>query len=298
MRICVFTGCMSRLVFGWGADGHMIVARIAQQVVDSNVRELLFTILGVDSLASVANWADQIDHTAEFSWTKCMHYVDSEDDVCAVDYPTDCRNGCCVVSAIHNYTERAHPPDLDTHNTAEALKFLIHFYGDVHQPLHAGRKSDMGGNSIHVHTQHTQHMSNLHSVWDSLILDEFMSESKFTYNQYADLLFSKIGTYDDFRKWVGTCVMDDCPLVAAEESAQLACEFAYTNEKDEPVVNGSVLSKAYFDTRMSVIETRLAAAGVRLGTILNQWAALPSNASKTDVTSTDDIIPHVFIVFQ
>ena len=261
MFCLVILSAISR-VTSWGADGHMIVAHLAELLLEPETREYLQTLLGSD-LASVANWADQADHTPAYAWTKCMHYVDSQDGVCAVNFPTDCGN-CCVVSAIHNYTDRVVEVSAEK---IEGLKFLIHFFGDVHQPLHAGRKSDQGGNAIHVHLE--GRTTNLHSVWDSAILEKYLKTNNVSYLEYSEFLFKRINEFENFRHWIETCLQQDCALEAAEESAQYACEFAYTDISGNPIVSGQLLETEYLEERMVVVEERLAAAGVRLATVLN-----------------------------
>ena len=281
--------CQIGVVLGWGADGHKVVAELAQALLDDLVREEVVGLLQ-SGLAAVATWADEVDHTSEFAWSKCMHYVDSADGVCAVD-AQEC--GCCVLSAIHNYTSRAADRSALDSERVEAVKFLVHFYGDVHQPLHAGRKSDLGGNAIHVSVEFAEDLgeseirenrsdqstlrsspnsahTNLHSVWDSIILDQFLSESQLTYASYATELFGRIAEFPDFTTWVKSCVLSDCPLAAAEESAALACQMAYKTETGMEVVSGTALSRKYFRTRMQVVEARLAAGGVRLAASLNE----------------------------
>lgn len=135
-------------------------------------------------LALVADWADQARYTSEYHWTAPLHYIDIRDDLidgacpagssneatrsplCTFNYTRDCVNDFCVAGAIANYTRQLHPssgkapppPKGDNENddnnspaAAVALKFVVHFVGDIHQPLHCSRTTDRGGNSIDVH---------------------------------------------------------------------------------------------------------------------------------------------------
>ena len=260
-------------VISWGPDGHRIVAEVAERLLEPTAKRSVAKILSQSSMSDVANWADEIDHKPEFAWTKCMHYIDASIGRCSVDVDTDCANGCCVVKAITNYTDQ-----VTTSSSQEALKFLIHFMGDVHQPLHAGHREDKGGNMIEVSSDFIssdeQHKKeNLHEVWDSVLIKRYMNTMDHSWKQFSEQIWEKIqsGLYIDE---VTTCSRykggDDCPLSAAIESAGLACEFAYTDEENRQIKSRDRLSERYYETRIRIVEKRLAIAGIRLSEILNK----------------------------
>jgi hypothetical protein len=253
-------------VMGWGPSGHRIVAEIAESLLTDTVRSTVTEILGV-SMSSVATWADDIDHTPEFSWTRCMHYIDT--DSCSIDTDRDCVEGCCVVNAIHNYTTRLAIASRSVNE--EAAKFLIHFMGDVHQPLHAGHRSDKGGNTIQVYPnfhrrEDLSQQINLHEVWDSIMMQEHLHERHDgDWKQYADAIISSIrkGRYKD------DTACPACAFFAAQESASNACNLAYVNDKNQSIESGDLLDRQYYESRMPVIESRLAIAGIRLANLFN-----------------------------
>lgn len=115
-------------------------------------------------LANVASWADSYRATTAGSWSAPLHFIDAEDNPptsCNVDYDRDCGSSGCSVSAIVNYTQRVGDGRLSTANTAQALKFLVHFIGDITQPLH-DEAYELGANGVAVtyeglsyHTLHT-----------------------------------------------------------------------------------------------------------------------------------------------
>ncbi len=258
---------------GWGSDGHKTVAAIAESLLSLPARQgVTSLLLPWESMASVATWADEVGHTPEYSWSKCMHFVDTSD--CSLSGNTDC--GCCVINAIGNYTKRVADTSLSNSERNEALKFLIHFTGDASQPLHAGHTEDRGGNLLHVivgWSGYTSSETNLHSVWDSAMIEHMLHMRSWTFHTFATNIVSKIRQQDfPVSEWEKGCEGssdDTCPIEASGESAQLACEFAYTDEKGHTVQSGSVLSNQYYETRIPVIEQRLAGAGVRLASVLN-----------------------------
>ena len=126
------------------------------------------------SLADIANWADQMQddpaRSALWKQTRSQHYINFHGGSdCDYVPPRDCRDGRCVVSALQYYVgvlgDRGQPDNV----RREALKFVVHFVGDIHQPLHAGYRDDKGGNTYQV--QFDGGGTNLHKVWDSGMLN-------------------------------------------------------------------------------------------------------------------------------
>jgi len=148
----------SESVYGWGLDGHALVAGIAQTLLTSEsltfVRDHLPSSVA-GNMSMVASWADNILHpdpNNNWEWSKQLHYVDTQDWTCGYDQTRDCNwtsGQRCVDGAIQNYTSRLADSQQDPIQRQQALEFLIHFVGDAHQPLHAGFKSDLGGNEIY-----------------------------------------------------------------------------------------------------------------------------------------------------
>ncbi|KIY48484.1 phospholipase C/P1 nuclease [Fistulina hepatica ATCC 64428] len=167
----------------WGAAGHEIVATIAQMYIHPNVLPTICDILNYTSpdpaqpqchLAPIAAWADRIRYSMR--WSASLHYIGARGD-----HPSDLclfpgKDGWegkpdqNVLAAIDNTTGllRDWADHAESDETAnEALKFLVHFLGDMHMPLHlTGR--DRGGNSDKVLFDGRK--SNLHSVWDNLLI--------------------------------------------------------------------------------------------------------------------------------
>ncbi|KAF8780023.1 hypothetical protein HU200_001988 [Digitaria exilis] len=146
--------------YGWGVDGHLMVCQIAQgrlsDAAAAAVKDLLPSYAG-NNLNSLCSWADDVKF--RYHWSSPLHYIDTPDGLCTYSYDRDCKDedgvkGRCVAGAINNYTSqlltygRSSAPQ---YNLTQALLFLSHFMGDIHQPLHVGFTSDRGGNTIDVH---------------------------------------------------------------------------------------------------------------------------------------------------
>ncbi|XP_020593788.1 endonuclease 2 isoform X2 [Phalaenopsis equestris] len=264
------------LSHGWGTDGHYIVCQIAQEQLSEAAADRVNELLpdhAKNNLSSLCSWADHVRF--RYTWSSELHYINVPDDTCTYNYTRDCKDengvlGRCVGGAITNYTNQLltyrNSSDDGKYNLTQALLFLSHFMGDIHQPLHVGHTSDEGGNTIDVHwyTQSTV----LHHVWDSSIVetaeDDFYSSDVVDYIE--DLRQNITGKWSNQKSKWQNCSgnLIACPDIYASESISAACEWAY---KD--ATNGSVLEDKYFYSRLPVVDLRLAQAGVRLAEILN-----------------------------
>lgn len=253
LRVAVLTtvSLVPSVCVAWGWEGHRIIAEIAAARLDPKAGEAIRSLLGDQSLADVANWADEIKSDRTYDWAKPLHYVNIPEGG-SFKMDRDCAKTGCVVSAVLDYQavlldEKATPA-----RRAEALKFLIHFVGDIHQPMHVGRAKDRGGNDIKVEFFYDR--TNLHVVWDELLI----RHTRKPWREYVEELRKRI-TPEKAAQW-RRC-MDVCEW--ATESAKLAASHAYQVPK-----NGE-LAEEYFDRNIPVVEDRLSAAGVRLAAVLN-----------------------------
>lgn len=158
--------------------GHITIAYIASNFVQPQTQAYfqdLFRSPGdADYLASIATWADSVRYTRWGHFTGVFHFIDAKDDPpnsCNVDMDRDCKKQGCVVTAIANYTSQVTDPAIPAWLRAQAAKFVVHFVGDIHQPLHDENVA-RGGNGIHVLWQGTE--LNLHHVWDSSIAERWV----------------------------------------------------------------------------------------------------------------------------
>lgn len=122
----------------------------------------------------MASWADSIRYTKWGKFTSTFHFIDAHDQPphsCNVDLERDCKQSGCVISSLTNYTEQVYDASLPAWRRAQAAKFVVHFVGDLHQPLH-NEDVSRGGNGIHVLWGGRE--LNLHHVWDSSILEKWL----------------------------------------------------------------------------------------------------------------------------
>jgi hypothetical protein len=154
----------------WGADGHRLIAEIAEGKLSGRARVEIERLLSLEpgaTLASVSTWADEFRSPSTAPW----HYVNlPRDGNCRYESDRSCAQGACVVGAIERQTAvlSSSAPDLER---LKALKYVVHLVADAHQPLHAGFADDRGGNTVQV--QAFGRGTNLHALWDTGLIREW-----------------------------------------------------------------------------------------------------------------------------
>ena len=240
------------VAYGWGEDGHCIAADIAARELTPETAARVKELLDGQSLADVSTWADEVRRRREYQWSAPLHYVNVPPEADGFEFQRDCPTGECVVGAIHRFIGVLRDPVADHVEKAEALKFLVHFVGDVHQPLHVSYARDKGGNDTKV--EFLENRADLHAVWDTLLI----RAAKKPWREYAGQLYARI-TPEQRKQWAAP--LD--PSAWATESYRLAVSNAYAVPKD------GQLGKEYLDRNLPVVEERLSMAGIRLGALLN-----------------------------
>src|SRR5690242_11088463 len=135
--------------FAWGPEGHRLVGRIAQSLLNPDAEtRVQSTLLPGETMASMASWADEIRSTRKE--TEPWHFIDIEITGSGLNMGRDCPRGNCVLGKITEFRKTWRDPQAAPADRREALLFLIHFVGDMHQPLHCADNNDKGGNSTRV----------------------------------------------------------------------------------------------------------------------------------------------------
>lgn len=239
----------------WGAHGHKVVARIAESTMSPAARGKAAALLDGGSIVDVASWADSVRRDRKE--TAPLHYVNFDADATAPT-PTDLADADGnVYVGILGYSDRLADATLPPEDRAEALKFLVHFVGDLHQPLHCGRGDDLGGNKVRVKFRGENY--NLHSTWDSAILgivpdtDEQRAARLLAQADPADRV--RIRSSFDVTAWIA-------------ESRAIVSERAYDLPQAAPDAEPD-LGDAYAAENLPVAERRLLQAGIRLGALLD-----------------------------
>jgi len=238
----------------WGSHGHSIIAEIAQRRLHPQTLAQVENLLGgAVSLASIASWADDIipQRPETFYW----HFVNIPYD--ATDYvpSRDCRptpKGDCIINAIARSRALLQNRSAPSRQRAEALKFLVHFIGDVHQPLHDINRDDEGGNKVAV-TFFDVPMP-LHAVWDIGIIEK----RTYDWGQYVTILENDWLRGKDIR-----ALARGDPVDWALAAHAAAVNVAYVLPDDRK------LGDAYYQRSLPTVNQQLALAGIRLARLLN-----------------------------
>jgi hypothetical protein len=237
----------------WGPVGHKIVAQIAEDQLTLQAKKAVEKLLPGQSLAAVSNWADSIKSKPEWVQTKSWHFVSIPDDE---TYETSEHHPAGdIITAITDMVSVLKSPSFSELNKQQALMFIVHLVGDIHQPLHVGRPDDRGGNSIKV--VFDGRSMNLHSLWDSGMI----SKQGMDYLEYARYLqgHSLINSTFDIA---------DIPLdLIVEEDMSIRKQvYIFTAAKEGPIV----LDQGYFARNLGTMNARLLTGGKRLADLLNK----------------------------
>jgi hypothetical protein len=166
--------------------GHQTVAQIAQSNMSPAARSAMAKLLKaapmigtpkcpLRSIEDASIWADCIKgDNRRWGYTNSWHYQNV--DVCKpFDLKAPCAGGNCVSAQIDRNFALLKDKSLPAHVRLEAMAFLIHFVGDLHQPLHAGDRSDKGGNDVKARYG-IMPPSNLHAIWDGRIAEREITD--------------------------------------------------------------------------------------------------------------------------
>lgn len=237
----------------WGVLGHRIVGEIADNYISSKTRKAIRQILGSESIAMSANWADFIKSDTSYNYLNTWHYVNLPENL---NQP-----------AVFNFLDQEKSPNIynklkemitilkNSESTKSqktlALRMIIHLVGDLHQPMHTARKEDLGGNRVFV--TWFGEKSNLHRVWDENLIDF----QQLSYTEYAKAINHV--SREQLTIWQSSSLKD-----CVYESYQICNKVYATGVKNE-----DKLSYKYNFDWISTVNEQLLKGGVRLAKILN-----------------------------
>lgn len=264
----------------WHDDGHRIVGEIAERQLSEHAREQVRALLAdmpeYDTLATAATWADQqAREDARFEFINPNHYVNLRERVSPRELYRRClETRGCVALGIAYYAEILRSERASKAQRAEALRFLAHFIGDVHQPLHAGLREDRGGNDIDdlgmLEFTPDKQRANLHALWDGGFVAITEAREGWDWKRYAAELDGRIDA-DMQRRWARGSSYD-----WLEESRLFAAGNGYLHaDGHTPIRSGDELGEDWYALNLPVAEQRLQQGGVRLAYVLEQIFAAP-----------------------
>ena len=280
----------------WGPEGHEIGAEIALHYLTPTARIAVDDVLGTYKLGEydVASWPDSIrgekEYEAIYPHNGRWHYIDFDagmwyDDDFKLETPKD---GDDIVTQILRWRDELKDGQLEGERRLDALRFLVHFVGDVHQPMHcAFRYGDQGGNMLPVNSfagrnfsfgpeSEMEYSYSLHGVWDEALVYESVAGRK-TKDVARDL--HKTITRDQVRQWMHGDVMQwavDNYWVARKKAYRMTNGDKFPFKWAHPGID--LTRENYVDSHVPIVAEQLQKAGVRLAGLLNsafdpEWKA-------------------------
>ena len=251
--IFLIGAAFSTLVLAWGNEGHRTIALIAQAELNPAARAEVQQLLALEApqtMADTASWADQIRASEPGLVSHAVRIPFS-----AIQYEPerDCgRKGRCVVFGIENSSTTLADVNAPANERLRALKFLVHFVGDIHQPLHAIKQTGQ------MQAQRGSHTWTLHKIWDTILVRSLKrSPAELAHDLLSDPTYAH--------------VQQGAPEEWAMESHDIARNFIYHNDKSMAESKESLtVPDNYQQDAAPIVKQRLAYAGIRLGRLLNQ----------------------------
>jgi hypothetical protein len=243
---CLFALCVSP-AGAFGPQGHLIAGRAAEPALCAPAAMEIARLGAGNDLGEMGLWADRIRSEPAFAHTGPWHYLNIANGALLADYQSPPEGD--VLWAIEHFSRRLADRRLRDEARAEALKFLVHFIVDLHQPLHVGLADDRGGNTIGLRFR--GEATNLHRLWDTQAI------------AWAD---GSVGTYTRVIAELVRVAPGEpslVPLVWAEESLFLRPQiYAFGRAGREP-------ARSYLDFAAATTRQRLTLAARRLAGTLN-----------------------------
>lgn len=257
----------------WSAYAHRTVAAIALRNVTPVTRQRIAALLTAErelgtpkcraaTFEDAAVWPDCVrNDTSRWEYTTPWHYHDQA--ICnAFDAKGDCPFGNCVTAQIERNARLLADRSLPKAQGLEALAFLAHFVGDIHQPLHGADNHDEGGNKVKS-TYGIVPRTNLHTIWDRLLSERAISSAR-------PSLVRRYGAAE--RAALDTGMPDDW----LRESWTIAREFLYPQAFGHPPCDPTTKAPTQvawpepaIEASLPVVEKRIEQAGLRLARMLD-----------------------------
>lgn len=278
--IAVWVALSATSVQAWGGEGHRIVARLAERYLTAEAREGIARLLSEgQTLADTASWADE--YRGVCANTGGWHYVNIPLDEQRYEPERLCPSGKgCVIRALEQSAALLADASRSDAERRYALHLVVHFAGDLHQPLHSGDRADRGGNDLRVRFE-GKAMS-FHALWDGGLIDWTRRNER----DYVELLASSLTPALRFSIRQG-------PISWWALQAKRAARRAYAELPEaRPDADALELDEHYARAVLPVMDRQLARAGVRLAALLNQAFERPGPALAEDaLRELTDCVP-------
>ncbi len=251
----LFFAAMPLSSMAWGLLGHRIVGEIANSYLTPNAKKAIRQILGNESLAMTANWADFIKSDPNYRYLGPWHYINFKTGLSRAEVKAYLQSDTATdaYTKLNFLVKELKDPKLASDKKLFYLRMLVHIAGDLQQPMHSARPDDQGGNGVKV--EWFGQPTNLHSVWD----EQLISFQQLSYTEYARAINHT--TPAQRIAWQKESIAD---WIA---SAYVLTENIY-KDIERAGVNPKLSYRYNFD-HIKTVDEQLLKGGVRLAGLLN-----------------------------
>ncbi|MBB1386677.1 S1/P1 nuclease [Pseudoalteromonas sp. SG45-5] len=240
--------------YAWGQNGHRIIGKLAESHISETTKAAILPYLDGESLAQISTWPDEMRSAPGEFWQKKSsrwHYINAAPNkALSLNHAhTHAKESVSnILEGIHYSMQTLTDAKSSLDAKQFSLRFLVHLVGDSHQPFHAGRSEDRGGNKIKV--SFFREETNLHSLWDTKLIEN----QNLSYTEFAQFI-------DTNNSELIADYLQSSPTAWLEESRNLANKiYKSTNEE---------IGYSYIYNNTPIVKTRLQQAGIRLAGLLN-----------------------------
>jgi hypothetical protein len=252
--LSLFALVLSAALVSWGVTGHRSIGKIAEIHLIPQAKAAVRELIGDTTLADVSTWADEVRGQPAYRSTGPWHYINLPLGLSRTDFETTVKGMTQenVYSALQQQERILGSTASTRTQKVEALKYIVHFVGDLHQPMHVSREEDKGGNTIQLN--YDGNGTNLHALWDSKLIDH----QGLTYEQMA-------AKYDhatpaEIKQWQNEPVMEWI-WESYQASSKLYAEVDAMKSRS--------IDDSYYDAHIAIVQDRIEKAGIRLAGVLN-----------------------------
>lgn len=251
----LFALVLSVALLSWGVTGHRTIGKIAAGHLSSQAKAAIHELIGDTTLAEISTWADEVRGQPAFRNTGPWHYINLPLGLDFADFEAKVKDMTQdnVYSALQQQERILGAATSTRPQKVEALKFIVHFVGDLHQPMHVSREEDKGGNTIQLN--YDGNGTNLHALWDSKLIDH----QGLTYEQMAEKYDH--ATPAQIKQWQSD------PLIQWIWESYQASSKLY---EEIDALKSRAIDDSYYQAHIAIIEDRIEKAGIRLAGVLNE----------------------------
>lgn len=245
---------LSLVLISWGYTGHRTIGQLAENHLNQTAKLEIKNLLGDTSIADACTWADDARKDPQFKETANWHFLNLPLGLSFEEFKNqvDTMSQGNVYSALINAEQTLKNRDTPRQQQVYALKFIMHFVGDLHQPMHISRAEDKGGNTIQLNYEDKG--TNLHSLYDSKLLEK----QGLDYIQLASK-FDNVSA-EDIKQW-----QSDSLITWIWESYQISSQLY----AEVDAMGSRVIDEAYYQKHLPIVEKRIQQAAIRLAGVLN-----------------------------